>query len=79
MTKLLQMTLTSRLHQRAGAAGERGAMHHLEVLYEDAAAAPPGWYARPPSDDQMDEMVEWLDGAGTDVEDVFEVLEPSSE
>jgi TPR repeat protein len=59
-------------YQRASAAGERGAMLHLEVLYGDAAAPPPGWYARPPSDDQIDAMVEWLDGPGIGVEDVFE-------
>ena len=59
-------------YQRASAAGERGAMHHLEVLYGDAAAPPPGWYARPPSDDQIDAMVEWLDGPGIGVEEAFE-------
>jgi TPR repeat protein len=59
-----------RWYQRASASGDRGAMHNLEVLFEDSEM-PAGWGARPPSDEEMDAMVEWLDGPGAGVEDAF--------
>ena len=59
-------------YQRASAAGDRGAMHNLEVLYGDPTEMPEGWGATPPSDEEMDAMVEWLDGPGGDVEQVFD-------
>src|SRR4029450_11372758 len=49
-------------YQRARAAGDRGAMHNLEVLYEDSTPTPPGWGTRRPSEEEMDAMLEWLDG-----------------
>jgi hypothetical protein len=47
-------------------------MHNLEVLFEESPTTPPGWGARPPSDDQMDAMIDWLDGLGAGAEDAFE-------
>jgi hypothetical protein len=64
-------------YQRARAAGDRGAMHNLEVLYEDSTAMPAGWGTRPPSEEEMDAMLEWLDGPGTGLEDVFEASGPA--
>ena len=59
-------------YQRANAAGDRGAMHNLEVLYEEPTATPPGWGAQPPSEEQIDAMVEWLEGPGAGAEQAFE-------
>jgi len=59
-------------YQRARAAGDRGTMHNLEVLYEESTATRAGWGVRPPSDEEMDAMVEWLDGPGIGVEEAFE-------
>jgi hypothetical protein len=61
-----------RWYERGAAAGDRGAMHNLEVLYEESTATRAGWGVRPPSDEEMDAMVEWLDGPGIGVEEAFE-------
>ena len=59
-------------YERARAAGDRGAMHNLEVLFGDSVEAPDGWGVRPPNDEAMDAMVDWMDGPGVVVIDVFE-------
>jgi TPR repeat protein len=51
-------------YQRASAAGDRGAMHNLEVVFGESTETPGGWGVRPPNDEAMDAMVEWLDGPG---------------
>ena len=54
-------------------------MHNLEVLYEDSTETPAGWGARPPSDEEMDAMLDWLDGPGASVADAIEAAESAIE
>jgi TPR repeat protein len=52
-------------YERAAA----GNMHNLDVLYEESTATRAGWGVRPPSGEEMDAMVDWLDGPGIGVEE----------
>jgi hypothetical protein len=59
-------------YERASAAGDRGAMHNLEVLFGDSTQAPTGWGVAPPTDEEIDAMVDWLDGPGDVVAEAFD-------
>jgi hypothetical protein len=59
-------------YERASAAGDRGAMHNLEVLFGDSTQTPTGWAVQPPTDEEMDAMVDWMEGPGVVVGEAFE-------
>jgi TPR repeat protein len=59
-------------YERASAAGDRGAMHNLEVLYGDSTQTPAGWGLQPPDDEAMDAMVDWMSGPGVVVGEAFD-------
>jgi hypothetical protein len=50
-------------------------MHNLEVLYGDSTDTPVGWGARPPNAEEIDAMVDWLDGPGASVGEAIEAAE----
>ena len=58
--------------ERASAAGDRGAMHNLEVLFGDSTKTPRGWGLQPPTDEELDAMVDWMNDSGVVVGEAFE-------
>jgi TPR repeat protein len=59
-------------YERARAAGDRGAMHNLEVLFGEPDQTPTGWGVQPPTDEEMDAMVDWMHGPGAILSETFE-------
>jgi TPR repeat protein len=57
-------------YERAAQAGHRRAVENLRSLDEASSG---GWGTEPPNDDEIDGMVDWLDGPGAGAEETMDV------